>query len=176
MAELTVDRVLHDLKIISALREGDKLCMADGALCVMHPSPFNLVWRWSRGESRVKTLDTLRTVLLDALAMAEYSIDRVIRRGSREAEAVTADYTAQSTVRRLYKGTQSSVLGLKYLRTTYAGDGHTTATIDVLRERVTERLDGISRWLAAEGLLDKEAFVLESFAGCILLSEADLRA
>jgi hypothetical protein len=194
MGDDTVDRVLHDLKIIGCLREGDKICMAEGSLCIMHPSPLNLVWRWSRGDNRTKSIDTIRTVLLDSLAMSEFSIDRVMRRTSISndsspatlisSRSSTADtYTTQSTVRRLYKGTQEAVVGLKYLRTTYSGDGNTTASIDVLRERVVERLAAIAAWLRVEGVIESETpassprglLSIESFAGCILLSEEDLR-
>lgn len=78
-------------------------------------------------------------------------------------------------------------MGLKYLRTTYRGDGNTTASIDVLRERVSGRIDAIAAWLRAEGVIGHEAAIIspinnnrgllaiESFAGCILLSEEDLR-
>jgi hypothetical protein len=191
MAEETVDRVHRDLKIIATLREGDKVYVADGALCVLHPSPYNATWRWLRGDNRVKSLATVQSTMMDALAVAEYSIERVMHRQTQSPPGHpglrdTASHTTESTVRRLYRELQSAIVGLKCLRITYAGDHSTTAKIDVLREGVVERLDGIAEWLRATGNADPDAqphrpperrglLAIESFAGCILLSEEDLR-
>ena len=190
MGEDTVDRVHRDLKIIAALREGDKVYVADGNLCVLHPSPVNFAWRWLRGDTRIKSLAMVQSTMMDALAVAEHSIERIMHRNSRALTGSPlvrdpAMYTMESTVRRLYRELQSAIVGLKYMRITYAGDHSTTAKIDVLREGVVERLDGISAWLRETGNTDPDLeparperrglLALESYAGCILLSEEDLR-
>jgi len=191
MGEETIDRVHRDLKIIATLREGDKVYVADGNLCILHPSPYHATWRWLRGDNRIKSLATVQTTLTDALAVAEYSIERVMHRNAQSSTGTqvlrdTSSHTTESTVRRLYRELQSAIVGLKSMRTTYAGDPSTTAKIDVLREGVVEKLDGIAEWLRSTGNVDPELMhplrperrgllAIESFAGCILLSEEDLR-
>lgn len=188
MREETIDRVHRDLKIIATLREGDKVYVEDGSLCILHPSAYGGPWRWLRGDNRVKSLAMVQSTIMDALAVAEYSIERVMQRQSHHhgRPRDTSAHTTESTVRRLYRELQSAIVGLKCLRVTYSGDQSTTAKIDVLREGVVERLDGIAEWLRATGNVDPEVesprfsgrrglLAIESFAGCILLSEEDLR-
>lgn len=203
MGEETLDRVHRDLKIIAALREGDKVYVADGNICVLHPSTYNFAWRWFRGDNRIKSLAMIHSTIMDALAIAEHSIERIMHRTAHSSSSpttsppATASYvkeavahTLESTVRRLYRELQSAVVGLKYLRITYTGDQSTTAKIDVLREGVVERLDRIAAWVNATTTTDTPSFniqllsqpesrwgllSIESYAGCILLSEEDLR-
>lgn len=191
MGEETIDRVHRDLKIIAALREGDKVYVADGHLCVLHPSAYNFAWRWFRGDNRIKSLAMIHSTLMDALAVAEHSIERIMHRNAQFSPGTSfvrdpAAHSLESTVRRLYRELQNAIVGLKYMRITYTGDYSTTAKIDVLREGVTERLDGICAWLRQTGNADPETttpmrperrglIAIESYAGCILLSEEDLR-
>lgn len=190
MGEDTIDRVHRDLKIIAALREGDKVYVADGNLCVLHPSAYNFAWRWFRGDNRIKSLAMIHSTLVDALAVAENSIERILHRNSKHSSGTPfirdpATLSLESTVRRICKEIKNAIVGLKYMRITYTGDHSTTAKIDVLREGVTERLDAIYRWLRDMGITDPDLMqqqegrrrglqALESYAGCIILSEEDL--
>jgi len=199
MGEDTLDRVHRDLKIVSALREGDKIYVADGNLRVLHPASYNFLWRWLRGDNRIKSLAMIQSTMTDALALAEHAIERVVHRSSSAGKSThpcrdPGDHALESTVRRLFRELESALVGLKYLRVTYNGDHTITANIDVLREGVVERLDSIQKWLweatggsssgrfgggnafqspSPSSLASLEA---SSFAGCILLSEDDLRA
>lgn len=192
MGEETLDRVHRDLKIIAALREGDKVYVADGNICVLHPSAYNFAWRWFRGDNRIKSMAMVHSTIMDALAIAEHSLERIMHRTHHSPSSPTSyvkeavAHTLDCTVRRLYRELQSAVVGLKYLRITYTGDQSTTAKIDVLREGVVERLDRVAAWVNATTTTttDTPSFnpesrwgllSIESYAGCILLSEEDLR-
>jgi hypothetical protein len=57
------------------------------------------------------------------------------------------DIAQRSMVTRLYRELQNAAVGLRHMRITYIDDRNTAATLDVLRERVTERLSAIRRFV-----------------------------
>ncbi len=182
MGEVTVDRVLHDLKIVAQLREGDKLCMGEGGLCVMHPHVLNVLVRWARGDSRTKSIHTVQSSIEDALALAEGSVERATRLAAARSPGALdahARHLACSQVRRLHRAVEGAMLGLRCLKTTYVGDESTVARIDVLREGVSPRLRALEAWLGTDSPppapLAERRLALESFAGCLLLSQEDLQ-
>ena len=150
MAEETQDRLLHDLKLLASLREHDKLCVRDGLLAVHRPGAVTSLSRWFHGDGRQRTLAVVHNTLLDALQMAEYGVERVAagRHGERD---VVATHAQKRLIARLVRSVQQACVGLTRLRATYLDDASTAAKLDVLRERVTERLAAMQRWLEEHG-------------------------
>ena len=145
MCDETHNRVLHDLKLLSSLRENDKIYAHEGHLRVEHGSLFRFVYRWSRGDSRIKSLLMIQNILRDALQLAEFQIDRLMRKDSklRDIEMLTI----KSRVVRLYCEVQRANVALRHLRTTYFDDRSVVAQLDCVREEASERLNAIRQYV-----------------------------
>lgn len=126
-------------------------------LCVLSPSVTNAIWRWARGDNRAKSLQTVDTAITEALSIAECCMERV---GRPDTEALqwrrSSDEACRATVKRLYQELQAAVLGLRHLRITYNSDKSISARIDVLREKTSERVAMIGKWLRKIGELRDE--------------------
>ena len=133
-AMCSVDRLLHDLKVIAAQREGDRLYIAEGLLHILHQSTTATLWRWARGDSREKSVAAVSTCLADALALAEHRAERLGALSGHTQEA------AKKQVHHLVNEIDRAGAGLRQMRATYTDDTSTRATLDVLRERVTSRV------------------------------------
>jgi len=140
----SVDRLLHDLKVIAAQREGDRLYIAEGLLHILHQSVTSTLWRWARGDSREKSLAAVNTCLADALALAEHRVERLAALSGHTQEA------AKKQARHLVNEIDRAGAGLRQMRATYTNDTSTRATLDVLRERVNSRVSSLRARLGEE--------------------------
>tara|TARA_Y100000361_G_C11161872_1_gene348004 strand:+ start:6222 stop:6767 length:546 start_codon:yes stop_codon:yes gene_type:complete len=142
MCDETVDRVLHDLKVISAIRENDKVFTENGMLNLDHghfTSPFT---RWVRGECRIKGLCAIGNVLSDAFAISENNFRKMENKEviSKTREATVYRMKSYLLVCKIRAGVSDCLIGLKNLRSTYIKDTSITAKIDVIKESVTQGL------------------------------------
>ncbi len=165
MSDASIDRVHHDLKIIASLRVNDKIYVQDGMLCVLSPSVYGAVWRWARGDGRVKSLQIMDNTMTEALTIAECFMERV---GRSENDTLhqwrrSSDEACRSTVKRLHQELRAAVLGLRHLLITYNGDNSTSARICVLRDKTSERLHMIEKWLRRFEEARDEDFTASSF-------------
>ena len=144
----TVDRVIHDLKLLSTLRENDRVYVCDGLLCIHPPGPWTALHRWARGDSRAKSLAAVQRTLFDALKLAECAVEPDTRSSFRNGRRAEIDRTAQKgTTMRLYKELRRATAATEHLRTTYIEDRSVAVQLDVLRERVTERLEAMREFI-----------------------------
>jgi hypothetical protein len=130
MAVETNERLLRDLRILSLVRDGDKVYTLGGDLCLLAPGISSGFYRWTRGDSRQKSIVTVRALLHNALRSVEESV-QVIERGDRRGV---------SKVRRLAVEIEAAVEGIRHMQTTYMEDATSRVTLGVLRDEVRERL------------------------------------
>ena len=77
MSEETIDRVLHDLKVIAAIRDNDKIFTDNGMLNLDHGGVTSSVYRFVKGEGRNKGISAINNVLSDAFAIADNSFRKI---------------------------------------------------------------------------------------------------
>ena len=63
MSDETIDRVLHDLKVIAAIRERDKIFTANGMLNLDHGGVTSSMFRFVKGEDRNRGISAINNVL-----------------------------------------------------------------------------------------------------------------
>jgi hypothetical protein len=131
-----MERLLCDLKVISALRVGDRVSQSGGALFIMHPSLFGTLWRTVRGESRQTSISAVTACLSEALALGE----EYVLAWKRSFEGTTTDVHATGRLREralhLVAEIESAVVGLRHLKLTYADDHTLAARINVLMDKI----------------------------------------
>ena len=147
MGEDTFDRIMHDLKLLSTLRENDRVYVNDGLLCIDPPGPLTALYRWSRGDTRQKSIAAVQRTIFDALKLAEFGMEKVMRSAKSSRQAEVHEIAHKSTVIRLYKELQRATAALRHLRTTYIDDRSIVVQLDVIRERVTERLAAMQKFV-----------------------------
>ena len=117
MSQETRLRVLQDLRVISRLRENDRVKVQGGSLDVDAPSWYGSLARWGRGDNRNKSVATLTNLFENGLAFLEESKDEA---------------TKQAFVRGLAEG----LIGVNRMRTTYRDDAKIVASLEILETSV----------------------------------------
>lgn len=115
-----VDQVLTSLKVISMIKEGQKVSVRNGLLDIEVRSSglVTALKRWINNDNRHTTLTYIRSVVSTAVDLSKtHSTDR-IKEALKEASS-----------------------GLSSLAVTYGGDASIIATIHVLRDRISQLID-----------------------------------
>ena len=141
----SLDRLVHDLKVIASLRQNDKLCTnGSGMLNIDRPGLFTGFWRYLYSENRMLTISNLQNVFVDAHSACTNHfrrMDQLYNVNTREAKASYAKCLL--VVQRMKHSIHRARFGLKHLRSTYENDVSSTARLDVLNERVGEGLKSL---------------------------------
>ena len=116
MRDEFVDDILTSLKIISSIKEGQKVCVRNGLLTLEANSTGGLpaIKRFIYGDNRELTVRYVRNVVHNAI-----SVIKVVK----NPDEVT-------------KSLQEAIMGLQRLEVTYSADVATVSTIQVLIERI----------------------------------------
>lgn len=141
MSEETIDRVLHDLKVIAAIRDNDKIYTDSGMLNLDHGGLSSSIYRFIKGEGRNRGLCAINNVLSDSFAIAETSFRKIETANIKETrETMVNRMKSYHLICKIRCGVSDCLIGLKNLRSTYQDDTSITARIDVMKERVSQGL------------------------------------
>jgi len=116
------DHILTSLKVISMIKEGQKVCIRNGVLTLeTHSSGiWTSIKRWIHRDSRVATVCYMRNIIHSAIALLH-------------------------TKPEIRKGLQASLAGMNSLIVTYNEDATISAMLQILRDRVTLELNNIDK-------------------------------
>lgn len=117
--ELFVEQVLTSLKIISMIKEGQKVCVRNGFLSLENKSVGLMVAirRWIHKDNRVSTLTYIKNIINTAFDILGIHGDVLI-------------------LNKLKTSLKISINGLRCLSVTYNDDAAITASIEVLIDRI----------------------------------------
>jgi len=125
--ELFIDQILTSLKIISMIKEGQKVCVRNGLLS-LEPTSTGIpvaIRRWINNDSRQSTLAYIKNVVNNALDVCNILTDH-------------------ETIEKLSKSLNDSSTGLGSLAVTYEKDVPIVATIQVMQDRIKTNLENLS--------------------------------
>lgn len=125
--ELFIDQILTSLKIISMIKEGQKVCVRNGLLS-LEPTSTGIpaaVRRWINNDSRQSTLAYIKNVINNSLDVCNILTDH-------------------ETIEKLSKSLSDSSTGLGSLAVTYEKDVPIVATIQVMQDRIKTNLENLS--------------------------------
>ena len=135
------DQVIINLKVVSTLSEGERLCLRNNNFSIYSPGWAQAIYRWISGETRWVNMDDLKSVINDAIRILGTYINMVqhaytpVAGSDRHAFAVPTPQTSIGFVTSMARELKAATGGLHNLRKTYAGDQLITATFDLLIER-----------------------------------------
>jgi hypothetical protein len=122
-SEEIVDHLLTSLKVISMIKEGQKVCVRNGHLSleVQSTGVITSLRRWIHRDSRQTTIAYIKSVVHNALTL-------------------TKTHNNQLSVYKISKSLDESIAGINSLTVTYDDDATVSATLQVLRDRIQTEL------------------------------------
>lgn len=131
-----IDKVMANLKLISMINKGEKLCIRKGQMNIEPEDRLQSLRRWYNKDSREVTLVHIRNTINEAIKIAKGLLSNNIQ-SDLKIWTVTA----------LNIELKNSENGLQNLKTTYMDDSSFVANIDVLSDKCKAQCDEIDRVL-----------------------------
>jgi hypothetical protein len=122
-SEDIVDHLLTSLKVISMIKEGQKVCVRNGHLSleVQSTGVLTSLRRWIHKDNRQTTVSYIKSVVQNALS-------------------TTKSHNNDKSVVKLFRGLEEAITGINSLTVTYADDATVAATLQVLNDRIKTEL------------------------------------
>ena len=135
------DNILN-LKIISQIKENDKLFANQKIIQIDPPSVLQGVNRWYYNEGRHITLDKLTQIINESLLITEklLEVEKLNKDRHRDLEEDNTQIFQNFIIHMT-----NSLLGLENLKKTYTEDIMITSQIDLLLKKITVRIDKMTK-------------------------------
>lgn len=141
-----IETNILNLKIISKIKENDKLCTNDKIIKIDSPSIFQGMTRWINSEGRGVTLERLKEIIDKTLDITEKLLD---------SEKVKKDYNNKDLeennsqiFQKFIIEMTNCLLGLENLKKTYGEDILIASQIDLLLKKITIRIEKMTKLFA----------------------------
>ena len=147
MSDETVTRVLHDLKVIAAIKENQRIYRAEsGFLNIDNPSYLSSLYRFIMRENRHKNITDIVNVINDAFAIAENSCRKIESKDtiSDDRENSLRQLNNFNLMLKIKGAVEDSSIGLQSLRSTYSDDTSLISRIAVVEELKNQSIKELS--------------------------------
>ena len=141
-----IETNILNLKILSKIKEHDKLCTNDKIIKIDSPSIFQGMTRWINSEGRGVTLERLKEIIDDTLDITEKLLD---------SEKIKKDYNSKDLeennsqiFQKFIIEMTNCLLGLENLKKTYGEDILIASQIDLLLKKITIRIEKMTKLFA----------------------------
>ena len=124
MVDDFIDNVLMNLKIISKVKKGTKLCIRKGNLAIDYEGYFQSLRRWILNDSRDMIIMHIKTVIGNACKIAEEEFDKP-----------TADKRSW-LLTSLYEEFRMTINGMENMKGTYHDDEVFKAQCDIMIDKI----------------------------------------
>jgi hypothetical protein len=123
-SEEIIDQLLTSLKVISMIKEGQKVCVRNGHLSLETQSTGVLtsIRRWINKDNRKTTIYYIKSVVQNSISISK------IHKNSLSISKILA-------------GLEESLTGINSLIVTYVDDATVAATLQVLHRRISTELN-----------------------------------
>ena len=138
-----IDEKILNLKIISKIRENDKLLTNNNLLAIDSPHLFQSVNRWYNNESRTITIDKLNDILDGTFAITKILLDQEKRNNNKEKESLEENNSQifQTFILEM----KNSLIGLENLKKTYSEDILISSQLDLLINKLNTKIEKMSK-------------------------------
>ena len=126
-SEEIVDHLLTALKVISMIKEGQKVCVRNGHLTleIQSTGVVTSIRRWIHNDSRQTTVHYIKSVIQNSISVSKV-------------------HKNQTSINKIIVGMEESLVGINSLIVTYTEDATVTATLQVLYNRIATELKGMT--------------------------------
>lgn len=131
----TFYQIIHSLKVISTIRENDRISTKKGIFVDPSDNPMQPVARWLHSENRFHNLNTLQNIFDRSFQVCEQLLQLLPSDQLRRNQQIA----------RLQQELRNAQRGLSNLMVTYETDSHTVAKLVLLNERIQDHLQQIDQ-------------------------------
>ena len=160
----TLDSLLLDLKIISKIEEGNKICVSSNSnLSIDNSSVLQSVKRWYNNDSRIATIDYIENTLNNTLFITNLILknETEIQLSSKQKRENLVQSISEMKIienlhfkegnsqllKRFYLEMINATDGLKNLKVTYQIDVSISSKIQIIIDKFTNRIKKIDELL-----------------------------
>ena len=143
----TIDINILNLKIISQIKENDKLCANKNIITIDKPHITQSFSRWYNKEGRILTIEKLENIcnitflITEKLLKEEKEKKDIYKDDKNNHLNDTNNQIFQSLVHEM----TNSLIGLSKLKKTYSDDILISSQIDLLINKMTNRIEKINK-------------------------------
>ena len=134
---------LLNLKIISKIKENDKLSSQEKIIKIDPPSLLQGVYRWMNAEGRSITLEKLTAIVNDSMEITEGLLKR--EKDLKENEYLDLQENNSQIFQTFIIELTNTLLGLENLKKTYCTDINIMSQLDILLKKITTRIDKMTK-------------------------------
>ena len=141
---LDLDTNILNLKIISQIKEYDKLSTKDELVKITSPSLINSISRWYNSENRNITIEKLNMILNKTFEITEYLLNNENDKES-ELEINNLEENNSQIFQKFIIEMTNCLNGLENLKKTYAEDILITSQLDLLINKLNIRIEKMTK-------------------------------
>ena len=145
--EKTIDTNILNLKIISQIKENDKLCANKNIITIDKPNIVQSFSRWYNREGRMLTIEKLNNICTITFMITEKLLkeEKDKKENNKELKNIDLDDTNNQIFQSLVHEMTNSLKGLTNLKKTYSQDILISSQIDLLINKMTNRIEKINK-------------------------------
>ena len=136
-----IDENILNLKIISKIKENDKLLANKSLLEIDSPHLFQSVNRWYNKENRNITIDKLNNILEGTFKITKILLEK--EKNNKEEKSLE-DNNSQ-IFQNLILEMKNSLVGIENLKKTYSEDILVSSQLDLLISKLSSRIEKMSK-------------------------------
>lgn len=133
-----IDQNILNLKILSKIKENDKLLTNNELLEIDSPHLFQSINRWYNNENRNITIEKLNSILEDTFLITEKLLNE-------NKEEKNLEETNTQIFQNLILEMKNSLVGLENLKKTYSTDILISSQIDLLIGKLSTRIEKMTK-------------------------------
>ena len=141
---MTTDQILTNLKIISRIKKGEKM-ITNNMIMEIDNRYLQWVRRWWEQNSRVSTIDFFNKILDRAFQIIDETYDNKDKQNyyfNEENSRILQKFSLELSNARQ---------GINNLKETYADDETTKSQLDIMDEKINQRIEKIQKVLTIQG-------------------------
>ena len=143
LAKSRIEDNLLNLKIISKIKENDKLSSQEKIIKIDPPSLLQGVYRWMNAEGRSITMEKLTDIINESMLITEGLLKR--EKELKENEYLDLQENNSQIFQNFIIELTNSLLGLENLKKTYYEDINIMSQLDILLRKITTRIDKMTK-------------------------------
>ena len=136
-----IDENILNLKIISKIKENDKLLANKSLLEIDSPHLFQSVNRWYNKENRNITIEKLNNILEGTFKITKILLEK--EKDNKEEKSLE-DNNSQ-IFQNLILEMKNSLVGIENLKKTYSEDILVSSQLDLLIDKLSSRIEKMSK-------------------------------
>lgn len=137
-----IDETVLNLKIISNIKENDKLITSKNIIEIDNPYILQGINRWYNNENRIITIKKLNEICENTFKITEYLI-------TNEKEKKDKDnilkYNNNEIFQSLIIEMTNSINGIENLKNTYSKDIPISSQLDILKKKLLMKIDKLNK-------------------------------